>query len=296
MAEGLLSAYLRTLREIDGPSSPNTSSSSNPSNSLESTQSLTCPNMLLPPPEEEYESLTLAEDAVRSWTASQGYATSRHKTKKNKAGQPYRHLLKCTRHGKLDNTRKLTEEMRVRKKRGSAKCGCPMKLWIVAADVGQPEGPWRVQHCENQASRIHNHGPAPAIAFPTHRRADRTEEIKGIIRAQQAAGSTVNQTMVILRDSHPELRIIPRDILNERERYRREKLDTMTPTQPAYVPPPTQPPYVPTPTQPAHAPRVWHGAHDWSGQLGMHDSGYMGLVLGPGVPDGNPIGRGARRF
>jgi FAR1 DNA-binding domain len=79
---------------------------------------------LPPPPVDSFISYEVAKSTTHEWARRHGYDLSVKKTYKNRQGKIVRRVLVCTRGGKLDNKRKLTEETRVRRKRSSKKGGC----------------------------------------------------------------------------------------------------------------------------------------------------------------------------
>jgi hypothetical protein len=70
---------------------------------------------LAPPPELQYPGCDEAINAMHDWDKHHGFDVSRQKPMKNKDGEIYKYLYRCTKHGKLDNNRKLTEDTRKRK-------------------------------------------------------------------------------------------------------------------------------------------------------------------------------------
>lgn len=126
---------------------------------------------IAPPPEQEYSTPQVAEGEIHAWTKALCYEVSRTKSDKNKDGVIYKQYYKCARHGKPSNTRKLTEETRVRRRAKTRRTGCPMGIVVKAVDPKAPEGRWRIHHQMNRKSFIHNHPPAvDANALSGHRR------------------------------------------------------------------------------------------------------------------------------
>lgn len=150
---------------------------------------------IAPPPEQEYSSPKVAEGEIHAWTKTLCYELSRTKSDKNKDGIVYKQYYKCTKHGKPSNTRKLTEETRVRR-RTSGRTGCPMGVVVKAVDPKAPDGRWKIQHQMNGKSFFHNHPPAPhASALSGHRRRAATDHVKSIVQKKKTTRTPAKQTI-----------------------------------------------------------------------------------------------------
>lgn len=221
---------------MDYPQSPSETNASRPQSpgplESESESDSSGTYTIDPPPEAVYDSYKLALEAVHSFSKGYGYEISVRKSlKKNKRDEAYKKLLRCTRGGKLRNTRKLTDETRVRLNRGSKVTGCPMGLILVADDAQDITGKWRIVHQQGEKSRRHNHHPVNCVALPGHRRRARTERIQAEIQQQQAASISVSRTLATLKQRDPTLPITRKDVDNQRSRLRRERLQTQTPIE-----------------------------------------------------------------
>jgi len=172
-------------------------------------------NYLAPPPELQYPDCDAAISAMHEWDKHHGFDVSRQKPMKNKDGEIYKYLYRCTKHGKLDNNRKLTEDTRKRKRK-SGKIGCPMGIYIKAVDPSNPNGAWCIVHQQNGRSNFHNHDSVSGLELTGHRRRERTDELKALIRQQRAAGMDANQTLAFLKEQNPEALVTRQDILNYR--------------------------------------------------------------------------------
>jgi hypothetical protein len=170
---------------------------------------------LAPPPELTYPDCDTAINAMHDWDKHHGFDVSRQKPMKNKDGEIYKYLYRCTKHGKLDNNRKLTEDTRKRKRK-SGKIGCPMGIYIKAVDPANPAGTWCIVHQQNGRSNFHNHEAVSGLELTGHRRRERTEELKTLIRQQRAAGMDANQTLAFLKEQNPDALVTRQDILNYR--------------------------------------------------------------------------------
>ena len=96
-----------------------------------------------PPPEESFPSYEACTDAVHAWTKQHGFdLVLEGKSKKVKKGphkgEIYWRRMECVFGGKPRNSRKLTEETRIRKMRGSCKWGCKADIIIAADDPQYP--------------------------------------------------------------------------------------------------------------------------------------------------------------
>lgn len=185
---------------------------------------------LRPPPEAIYPSYQRALDAVHGWAEGKGYELSITRAVKNSKGQIYKRQLQCSRHGKLQNKRKLAEEDRVRLARGTRKTGCQMGMWVAAVNPKIIDGPWKTVHQNNRRSYIHNHSAAPKIVLPATRRRAQSS-VRDVIRQQDSASIDVSRTLATFQTQDPDLPITRRDIYNERARARKEGLQNLTPIE-----------------------------------------------------------------
>ncbi|TID22745.1 hypothetical protein E6O75_ATG01919 [Venturia nashicola] len=170
---------------------------------------------LAPPPPRTYDSLEDTLQALHEWNKDHGFDVSKQKPMKNKAGDIYKYLYRCTRHGRLDNNRKLTDDTRKRKRR-SGKTGCPMGLYIRAVNPADASGKWAISYQRDSRSKFHNHEGVSAEDLTGHRRRHRTEEMVDIIRQQRAAGMDAAQTLAYIKERLPGALITKQDILNYR--------------------------------------------------------------------------------
>lgn len=188
---------------------------------------------LPPPPAESFQTYELAKSSVHEWARRHGYDFSVKKVCKNKEGKIHRRILACTRGGKLDNKRKLTDEIRIRKTRTSRKGGCEVQIWLAADDVNEPDGPWSVRHARGTRSTQHNHPGAREVDFPGHRqRAQKKGNVDDLIRQHQESRIKPQQSLAIIRQQFPGLPIVLSDVLNTRARQRREFIGTHAPAEP----------------------------------------------------------------
>lgn len=170
---------------------------------------------LPPPPCTTFDTPDEALEFMHNWNKDHGFDVSKQKPMKNKAGELYKYLYRCTRHGKLDNNRKLTEETRKRKRK-SGKTGCPMGLYVKAIEPSNPSGRWKISYQQNGRSKFHNHEATSAQDLTGHRRRHRTEEMKALIRQQRSAGMDATQTLAYIKERLPDALVTRQDILNYR--------------------------------------------------------------------------------
>jgi hypothetical protein len=168
-----------------------------------------------PPQQLAYTSLDETIEVMHAWNREHGFDVSKQKPSKNRNGELYKYLFRCTRHGKLDNHRKLTDLTRKRK-RQSGKIGCPMGIYLKAVNPLDPKGRWQILHQRNDRSKWHNHGPADPETLSGHRRRGRTDELNAIIQQQRANGMDANETLAFLKEQMPEALVTRQDILNYR--------------------------------------------------------------------------------
>lgn len=112
-----------------------------------------------------YESQEALLQAAYAHGRSHGYDVARKKPKKNAAGEQRYFRLCCTKHGSLDNTRRLKSDDRTRVYCSTKKTGCKFYLIANAVDGGA----W---HLRPGTSLHHNHPPDLIENLPGHRQRD----------------------------------------------------------------------------------------------------------------------------
>ncbi|KIW01599.1 uncharacterized protein PV09_07071 [Verruconis gallopava] len=171
---------------------------------------------LPPPPERTYKNYDECHQAMHDWNKAHGFDVSRQKPAKNKNGDIYKYLYQCTRHGRRGNKHKVLESERKRK-RESKKTGCPMGIYIRAVDVKNVNGKWRISHQLDGRSKWHNHEGISAEELTGHRRRNRTEEMKALIKQTRAAGMDAWQSLAYIKEKMPGALITKQDVLNYRK-------------------------------------------------------------------------------
>ena len=172
---------------------------------------------LPPPPARTHPSYEVCLKVMHDWNKAHGYDVSKQKPMKNKNGDNYKFLYRCTRHGRRDNNHKITEETRKRK-RASKKTGCPMGLYIRAVEPQNAGGKWRISYQRERRSLFHNHEGLDPEDLTGHRRRNRTEEMKEMIKQTRAAGMDAMQALAYIKEKIPGALITKQDVLN----YRRQ--------------------------------------------------------------------------
>jgi MULE transposase-like protein len=229
------------LRDIERESNLSTSNysdsdSHSSSNNLNTSSRRATHWDLPPPPAESFPTYELAKSSAHEWARLHGYDFSVKKARKNKDGKIHRRVLACTRGGKLDNKRKLTEETRIRKTRGSKKGGCEVQIWLAADDINEPEGPWSIRHARGTRSTWHNHPGMSEKDLPGHcQRTQKKGKVDDFIRQHRAARIKPQQSLAIIQQQMPDLPIVLNDVRNARSRQRREFIDTHTPAEAAIL-------------------------------------------------------------
>jgi hypothetical protein len=152
---------------------------------------------LSPPSEAIYDSVDTAFTAIQAHAKAHGYAFSRLITR------PSRVVFALDRAGKYDSRGKdlATDSSKQRKRTGSKKCGCLMKVDIRQDRVSMQ---WVVGILEG----AHNHPPSAA---PTAHPAHRTTALAPVIRAEIGRLSrtlSTNQILSTLRVSYPDITLI----------------------------------------------------------------------------------------
>jgi hypothetical protein len=173
------------------------------------------------PPEAIYPDPNTAFTAIQLHAKQHGYAFFRFSSK------PSRIVFACDRAGKYDSRGKdpHTDESKQRKKTGSKKCGCLMK---VAIRLDYMSSQWMLQVLED----THNHGPSAAItAHPAHRITALTPDTRTEITRLSRAGLSPGQILTTLRLSDSQTPLVVKDIGNIVQQIRAEELNGRTPIQ-----------------------------------------------------------------
>jgi hypothetical protein len=100
------------------------------------------------PPKGKHASFEACVDFIHDYTRQRGYDLVLKNSEKSRATNLiYRYTMKCSRHGVLDNTRRIADADRVRRRRGSKKTGCKQGILIVACDSKNPKNSmWEIRH------------------------------------------------------------------------------------------------------------------------------------------------------
>ena len=179
-----------------------------------------------PPPERLYMSFDEAVNAVDKWAKDHGVAYSKQKWAR---GRRNRLLMVCNRSGKWRDTHKIGDK---RKRFGSAskKIQCPFQFYLLAEDNTDPENcQWRVKHCEDRKSIVHNHPPEKnPYAIAKYRRATRTEDMRQRLQQIWPLADGAKQAYLIAREEFPEAQWTRQDIKNEYQLWQRCQLGTKT--------------------------------------------------------------------
>jgi uncharacterized protein len=114
---------------------------------------------LEPPPEGgEYPTREDALNACHSWARARGYDVSISTVSQKSKGKTHALLVQCKRAGKPTNSRRITEETRIRK-RASNRTGCGMGIWMKMVDKKLENSPWTLRYQDGSKSFVHNHPP-----------------------------------------------------------------------------------------------------------------------------------------
>ncbi|KAH9833359.1 FAR1 DNA-binding domain [Teratosphaeria destructans] len=172
---------------------------------------------LPPPPEGNYPSGDDLEKSIHAWSLEHGYEMVRRASKKNAAGAIYKRYYHCSKHGKLANTGKLTEQTRVRVRRKSNRMGCPMSLAAVAVDPSNPAGEWQIRHRKTH----HNHGPLDAVTMAGHRRRARMGGVEKAVDGLFAIGTPTAQVLTFLQRTNPDGLFTRTDVANMKLKFKK---------------------------------------------------------------------------
>jgi hypothetical protein len=176
---------------------------------------------LLPPPEAIYPDPNTAQIAIQLHAKQHGYAFFRFNSRASRV------VFACDRRRKYDSRGKdrATDESKQRKRTGSKKCGCLMKVEL---RLDKLSNQWILSVLEG----AHNHGPsAVATAHPVHRTTAVTPDVRTEIIRLSRSGSTPSQILTALRLSDPQTPLIVKDIGNIVQQIRAEELNGRTAIQ-----------------------------------------------------------------
>ena len=169
---------------------------------------------LLPPLEgSTYNSLETLISSVNEHAASQGYAITTKRSKKDKKGGIRKVWMQCDQEGKFKRRRIGKRETATRRNE------CPFAL-TAQRDLETEEWDFVVTDSH------HNHPPTLAGSHPTHRKIAMTEEVKKTIGIQSRINSSAKQTLSAIRlDADEENPFIKaRDVWNQRAAFRHQQL------------------------------------------------------------------------
>lgn len=170
-----------------------------------------------PPPEGHYANEEELEKTIHAWSMEHGYEMVRRASKKNSKKVLYKRYFHCSRHGKIANTGKLTDETRVRSRRKSNRTGCPMSLAAVAVDPANPKGEWQIRHRKTH----HNHGPVDALALAGHRRRARLGGVEKAVNELFAIDTPTTQVLQFLQRTNPDGLFTRTDVANMKLKYKK---------------------------------------------------------------------------
>lgn len=170
-----------------------------------------------PPPEGNYAGEQELEKSLHAWSLEHGYEMVRRASKKNANGVIYKRYYHCSKHGKLANTGKLTDETRQRSRRKSNRIGCPMSLAAVSVDPSNPAGEWQIRHRKTH----HNHGPMEAVTLTGHRRRARMGGVEKAVDGLFAIGTPTAQILTFLQRTNPDGLFTRTDVANMKLKWKK---------------------------------------------------------------------------
>jgi hypothetical protein len=176
---------------------------------------------LAAPPEAIYPDIESAFTEIQEHTREHGYAICRAQMR------PDRRVFTCDRAGKYNSKGKdpNTHSSKQRKKTGSKKCECPMKVEL---RLDKLSNQWSLRVLES----THNHGPSAAsTAHPAHRLPALVPLRYTTISTLSRAGISTSQILTTLRALDPDVPLISKDISNLIQKARLQELDGRTPIQ-----------------------------------------------------------------
>ncbi len=173
------------------------------------------------PPSEApiWPSLAAAMADLNVFTGPNGWALTSFRTEKKK-GEVVRVFLHCDRGGTYRS--RVNEDFR-RRGTTSRQVGCPFDA-VLCHFVAFGGWKLRIRNAD------HNHGPAPPIMHPLLRKVAMKEH-NDEIRAETRTRLQSTKIMRRLKEQDPDIPILTRDILNDRQHQRNEFLAGRTPIQ-----------------------------------------------------------------
>jgi hypothetical protein len=173
------------------------------------------------PPSEApiWPSLAAAMADLNAFTGPNGWALTSFRTEKKK-DEVVRVFLHCDRGGTY---RSRVNEDFCRRGIASRQVGCPFDA-VLRHFIAFGGWKLRIRNAD------HNHGPAPSITHPSLRKAAMKEH-NDEIRTEARTGLQSTKIMRRLREQDPDIPILTRDILNDRQHQRIEFLAGRTPIQ-----------------------------------------------------------------
>jgi hypothetical protein len=176
---------------------------------------------LAAPPEAIYPDVDSAFTEIQEHAREHGYALFRYYRK------PSRVVFACDRAGRYDSKGKdpSTHSSKQRKKTGSKKCKCPMKVEL---RLDKLSNQWSLRVLES----AHNHEPSAAsIAHPAHRLPALAPLRHTTISTLAHASVSTSQILTTLRALDTDVPLILKDISNLIQKARLKELDGRTPIQ-----------------------------------------------------------------
>lgn len=156
----------------------------------------------------DFDSLEEAEDYLRDFGVSKGFAIARKDSQFNRAMPKV--WIKCVAGGKARNTRGILPEKRLRQ-RTSRRSNCPFKATIGQISISPPK--WELIVHESN----HNHGRSlPGSVHHTLRRFNQAE--KDHIHSQIWFRVSPKSILEALKKRNPTIAATPRDVSNELSR------------------------------------------------------------------------------
>lgn len=169
-------------------------------------------DMLTPPPGGSYPTFEALFAAAQAHALSHGYAFVIGRSKRDNRGLKKVFLI-CDRGG--TNKEKVPGEQRQRKTK-SRKCGCEFGVFGLETKTA-----WILRGRIDGEHLTHNHPPSES---PTEHPGARKLDPKAIaaVKALEANGVSVKETLEILHRDNPTVRYLPRDIYNARAAIKRD--------------------------------------------------------------------------
>ena len=172
------------------------------------------PMSMAPPPAREFNTREELLAFQKAWAEEQGFAVVIGRSR------PNRLWIKCDRGGEYSDKHLHDPENRKRKRKATRLTGCPFNIKATM----KKDKIWR---CHTEVGE-HNHPPSEDLSIhPSLRRMTLEQERK--VNDMTEAGNTPVETLDELQRLWPGIKVLRRDIYNQRKKFKTEKEKVASP-------------------------------------------------------------------